>query len=333
MLNKISLSNRTLWFLILFWFISLGYLFYVYFFVYNLVSIQIISNEPNYQVVLYNKKLHNSLSYDCENKVCDINELSAFQYKLEVLKDWYDKIEKDINLEVEKQINIKLQKTISFEKLYNTWSLEEKQIEQDKDLKDNYLFINISNLWDFIFKESSNNKIDIYYNSNFIWSFTKVAKDKINLKEIYWTKDYIYLELGDKKYILNLDFTNIRDLNVNLNINYIKVFNDSFFQIVTEKWTFMYNFKTLDLSYFSRFYDFVYINWVYIAIINHFDTIRKQNMWYENNSLNLIVLFNDKTKEKRLLKQVDFDIKSIFLDWERVIFVSSSEDSYILSNF
>ena len=92
MINKFSLSNRSLGFLILFWFIASWYLFYSYFFVYNLVSIKIESNVVDYKVKLNNLEFYNSLSYDCEDKNCNIDEISPFKYKIEFSKDWYNTI-------------------------------------------------------------------------------------------------------------------------------------------------------------------------------------------------------------------------------------------------
>ena len=341
-MNRISLSNRSLGFLIIFWFIASWYLFYSYFFVYNLVSIKIESNVDNYKVNLNNLELYNSLSYDCEDKNCNLDEISPFKYKIEFVKDWYDTVKQNIDLRTSIELIVKLEKTIILEKTEKTSTLEvieeivegkktrEEIIALIKRQKDNYTIIETPSLGEFFIKEQSGN-INIFYKEKNIWTFPLVAKEDIKIEEIYGNKEYIYLDLGQNKYLINLIFYKVSKLDLNLDILYIKQSTiDKELQIVTDKWTFLYNLKLWELTYFSRFYDFVYIDSVYVAVIKSDDTIRKQNMWYKNNSWNLIVSFNPKTKEKRLLKEVDFAIDKILIIDGEVIFISETEEEYNL---
>ena len=349
MMNKISLSNRSLGFLILFWFIAAWYLFYSYFFVYNLVSIKIESNVDNYKINLNNLEFHNSFSYDCKEKFCDIDEISPFEYKIEFSKEWYDTVKQKIDLKTSIELSVKLEKTVILEKIekISTVSVieeiteeitEENKTREEiialiKRQKENYAIIETPTFWEFFIKEQSGN-INIFYKEKNIWTFPLVAKEDIKIKEIYGNKEYIYIDLGEKKYLINLIFYKVSKLDLNLDILYIKQSNkDKELQIVTDKWTFLYDFKWVELTYFSRFYDFVYIDSVYVAVIKSDDTIRKQNMWYKKNSWNLIVSFNPETKEKRLLKEVDFNINKILIKKEEVIFTSEGEEEYNLKGY
>ena len=348
MMNKISLSNRSLGLLIIFWFIASGYLFYSYFFVYNLVSLKIESNVVDYKINLNNLELHNSLNYDCKDENCEIDEIPPFEYKIEFLKEWYDTVSQKIDLKTTLEISVNLEKTIILEKIErtSTWEvvLEVEEIVETKKTreeiialvkrqKENYAIINTSTFWEFFIKKQGSD-INIFYKEKNLWTFPLVAKEDIKIEEIYGNKEYIYLNLGQNKYLINLNFYKIFNLDLALDVLYIKQSsNDKELQIITDKWTFLYNFKLGELTYFSKFYDFVYIDSVYIAVIKADDIIRKQNMWYAKNSWNLIISFNSKTKEKRLLKEVDFAIDKILIKDAEVIFISDKVGEYNLKGY
>ena len=127
--------------------------------------------------------------------------------------------------------------------------------------------------------------------------------------------------------IKNLDYMQI---NLNLGINYIKSLNNNFF-IVTDKWTFIYNYLTQKQDYFSLFYDFVfYKNW-YIAIVKKDDKIRINNLSLEDNNKNKILFFDTEKKEKKLLYETDLEVQRILNNQDKVIFMDKDNNEFNLN--
>lgn len=337
------MSNRTLWFLIIFWFIAASFLFYQYFFVFKLVSLTINSNVENYTVELKNLKSNKKI--ECLQKVCEINEISPFEYSIKISKEDYKIYSNKINLSSSTYIDVNLEKNIVFEKIFvdDTPSINNSQndkktrqeiIDEINKKKSNYKIISIEDVWEFIFKEKSW-KLDLYLLNNKIWTFDLIKPELISIKQVYGAKEYIVLSLWNKKYFINYNSLDIRVVDLNIDIAYIKESFDNFtYQIVTDKWTFIYSLRDNNLEYFSKFSDFIFLdNFSYIALIKSTDSTRKKNLWFENKSWNLIVYFNDKTWEKRIVKETSIQIEKLLYTESNVVFEDINGDRYKLENF
>jgi hypothetical protein len=57
----------------------------MYFFVYNLTSLNVNSNIANYTIKL--KNIKNNFEKKCEEKKCELNKIPPFDYDLVILKD------------------------------------------------------------------------------------------------------------------------------------------------------------------------------------------------------------------------------------------------------
>lgn len=317
------MSNRTLWILIIFWFIMAIYAYYEYFFVYNLVNIKIISNQDNYQVELYNKKVFSTTNYLCTNKECDINWLSPFKYDVKIIKNWFKEFTTNIDLNIDKKLFIDLEKQSSIEFENNI----ESNLYESKLYK-----ASSSNIKkDFIFKINLN-KLNLYYRWKKIWSFDYKKKyiddsNKINfaIYDILWEKSYVYFVLADEKYLLNLDFYNFKKINFQNNILYIKKMNKFTYQLVTQKWTFLYDYMKNTIEYFDKFQDFIFIDNNYITYIDKSDNRRRKNLWLEKKSWNIILLYNQDTKEKTILDTTDLNIIKIYKKNDNNVYFLTSD--------
>lgn len=337
-----SLSNRTLWILIILWFILSIYWFYMYFFVYNLTSLKINSNIWNYKIEL--KNLNKKFEKNCEEKKCTLNKIPPFVYKIIISKEWYKNIEKKINLKETKNIKIILEKKIIFkENIEDKKNIEEEKkiekrtrkqvLEKLKQRKNFYKIISLNNNKK-IYVKNKENKLEFYLEDKKIFDYRKIPKDKIFVKEIFWNNWYLFFELSWKKYFVNLDTKDMIFFDLKPKINYIKNYSNLYdFDIVTDLWTYIFNIKTKKIKYFSKFFDFIYIKPKYISIVNSWDIIRKKNLWYDDKKWSLIIFYNEKTKQKIILKEVFFDIKKILKDKQKIIFISDEWKEYILDNY
>lgn len=333
-----SLSNRSLWILIILWFIWVWYIYYQYFFVKNLVSLNIDSNINWYNVELYNLKTQKNIN--CPDKICSINEISPFEYDIKITKKDYEIYIQKIDLSKSKTIKINLEKTLIFTKietlnLTQTWSEDKKTMEDiisEKTSKKQRTF-SLDKKWKFIFIQN-NEKIDLKYEDKIIWSFDKLNLDILDIQNIYWSKDDIFIKSKDLSYIFNLKTWGTYSIELKSDISYIKDFiRTKSFQIVTKDWTFLYDINTRETRYFSKYNDFVSIDNYNIFILNTTDESRRKNFSFEKETWNLIVLFNNETKTKRILKSLNETISKIYLENEKVYIEDEKWDKYLLDNW
>ena len=109
-----SLSNRTLWVLILTWFILSSFWFYKYFFDLKLTTFNIISNVSNFSWSLSNSKFQKD--FFCKNAKCSITEIPPFDYKLTISKNNYIDYKSNIDLWEKVNLEVYLKKSILLEK-------------------------------------------------------------------------------------------------------------------------------------------------------------------------------------------------------------------------
>jgi len=334
-----SLSNRSLWVLIILWFIWVWYIFYQYFFVQNLVSLNINSSVSWYDIELYNLKAKKNIN--CPEKMCSINEISPFEYELKITKKDYEIYKQKIDLSKSKTINIDLKKILIFEKLETwiitqTWSNDKKTREEiisEKTNKKQKIF-DLKDFWRFSFLILDNSSLDLKYKNKTLANFADYDFSKIYLEKVYSSENMIFIELGDLSYILNLDTlkTYLVDLKSDiLYTKYLKDLNSVF--IVTKDWTFILNLRDFSVNYFSKYSDFINVWDSDIFILNETDKIRKKNLWLDKISWNLIVLFDQTKKTKSVLKSLDIAISKIYLEKQKVYIEDENNNKYLLDNY
>lgn len=333
------MSSRLISFIIIFLFILIIVFSYLYFFVYYTWNISINSNIDNYKVEMYSKTIKKTFSFDCKGENCNFWDLSPLNYDLKIFKDWYISFSK--NIDIPKNDTLKLYVELKKEiKLENSTDKFFVQKISDKDkvlnLKNSKLYYSsfyLENIWNFYFKKAKN--LELYFEDKKIWTFEIVDKNLIRLENIYnnsskYNKDFFYLELWSNKFIYNIKNLDYKQINLNLKINYIKSLNNNFF-IITDKWTFIYNYLTKEQEYLSLFYDFVFYKSWYIAIVKKDDKIRINNLSLEDNNKNKIIFFDTEKKEKKLLYETDLEIQKILSIQNKVIFIDIDNNEFNLN--
>ena len=331
------MSNRLLWLLIVLWFILSGILFFIYYFVYYNGTIIIKSNLDDYKVELFNKKLLKTLNFDCPDFECKLMDISPFDYKIKIDKQEYRTYENDISVWRNDilSLDINLEKDTSLTKIESVESEVDKAEKLNflKEKKNIYTYFNLGDSWIFYFKENGNN-LDLYKNSEELFSIKKIAKEEIDLKLVIWIEDYIYIKHWDSKFLYSLALDKKTEIDLNIDIKYIKSWlKRHLFQFVTDKWTFIFNKHTLKSEYFSFFNDFIYHDDWYIWIITKDDERRLNNLWFESKWKNIIVYYNPNTKEKKILYKTDLEVTKIFKSWDNYMFVANDWKEYKLDNF
>lgn len=239
--------------------------------------------------------------------------------------------------EKEKQMQITLEnerKEIKLTKLDDeiieakTLTPEEK-IEELKLTKSYYKIINLSN--DNFYFSKKDNTLDLKINNKLVWNFDLVPENKLDIQKIYSSENDFYLVVWNKKYIYNSLTDIIFELDLNIDVDYIKR-SDDIFIINTDKWSFTYNKTNNKLEYFTFFEDFVYYNYSYIWVVKKDDEVRIKNLSLWNIDWNSIYFYNPKTKEKKSLYVSDLDLEKIYMEGSEVYFMDSSKWVYKLEN-
>lgn len=331
------MSNRVLWILIIFWFISLGVLFYLYFFVYYIWNITIKSNIEDYNISLYNKKLLKTEKINCKEKECKLSDISPFEYSLTVSKKWY--LDEVLEVSVWKNETISLEVILEKEIYLNEVEINKSDFTKDEKISylrektKSYASFVLDNLWTFHFKEE-NSVLGFYKWESKLWNFEVAKKEDIKIREILWNNNYIYIELWENNYLYSLFLNKKFKVELNMKVDYIKAWLNRWeFLFITPKATFIYDSYENYLEYFSYFKDFVYLEDSYIWIIYGDDKRRLTNLWLKSNNKNLIIYYNPNTKEKKVLYITDLEIIKIYKIWEDVMFTTSDNREYKLENY
>jgi len=285
------ISNRLLWLFIIVVFVFFIFLFWI-FLKKNAVFLEINSNENNFSWKIYNIKF--SKDFFCKQKKCIISNVPPFEYNLTLTKTGFLDIHKKINLSKSIKLDIKFQKKIKLKKIENKITRKQliNKIIQDK-------------------------KNNFYY----LWK-------KLQFRSIINSKNYLYAFYNKKLIFYNKNNNYSFDIDFYLNIEYIKELYPDLFVIKTNKWAFNFNKKTKEIDYFSLFDDYVYFNNFYIGVIDDNDLQRKNNLWFKNKKWNLVILYDLKTKTKRILYISDYKIKKIFIESNKVFIENSKNQKY-----
>lgn len=167
-----------------------------------------------------------------------------------------------------------------------------------------------------------------------VWSFDKIRADKIELLPVYGDSKHIIIKLWEQQFLLNVASFKMTEINMTIPIKYAKAWWNSFeFLLVTDKWTFEY--KSFDglLDYFSYFKDFVYLDNFYIWVIDSDESVKLKNLWFDDETQNLIVSYNPSTKERKIIFRTDMKLDKIIKEGNEVILINEEWEQYKLQDF
>jgi len=306
--------------------------------VYKLVEIKIISNVWDYRVELQSEKIHKTFSFECPEQECSLKEISPFDYNISVIKDGYLLHNSELIFEWREKVSLEviLEKEITLEKQELSEIVELtkiEKIEQIKKKRGSYAFFSFQDGREYSFLEN-NGVLDLYLGENKVGSFDIEKKKDILLQEVSWSSDYIYLQMGTNKSLYNIVNKSLYPISLKIPVVYVKEWWNNFeFLMVTDKGTFIYSIRDNSLNYFTFFQDFVYLEDSYIGIINSDEKKRLQNLWLEKETQNLVISYNPKTKERKILFRTFLDILKVVKEWENIILIDDDGGEYKLENF
>ena len=206
-----NLSNRTIWVLIILWFIIFWFWFYKYFFEIKLKTFVIESNRKDFSWKIENTKFKKD--FFCWEKKCELENIPPFEYKIYIKKDGYKDYEAKINLAKVDIIKINLEKELKLETSNKPLKIN---IEENllKKANKNLVFEEIYGKENYIYyKVKDNLYIKNLYNNNI---FTTSFKPKIIYIKSLWE---------DSLWIVS-DLWTFRFNLINKNIDYFSIFND-----------------------------------------------------------------------------------------------------------
>ena len=331
------MSNRLLWILILLWFVLFWIAFYMYFFVYYNATIVINSNVKEYKVELYTSKLLKTFNFDCPENRCVLRNISPFPYNFRIIKEWYNDFRRDIKVWrsdiIEMEVN--LRKKVSLEKtkeVKQEQKLSNKEkIEELRKAKSYYATFKLDNGKNFYFTEKSW-KLTLSYLENNIASFDIVDKEDIFIKEVYWDDNSIFLQLWSKKYLYNLTSNFLQEIDLNIELDYIKYWNNNYI-FVTSKGSFVYDIRTNNLEYFSLFKDFIYFEDYYVWFVKTTEERILKNLWFEGKNGNIVISYNPFNKEKKIIYETSVDFSKIINRNWNILLINNNGEEYVLENF
>lgn len=243
----------------------------------------------------------------------------------------YSSTKKEKLEEEQKQLLQEEEKKIGLNKLeenQNVISNAEK-IEQLKQKNKSYI---VFNFWKdlFSFKENKD-KMELFFNWKNIWNYDKIDKDGIKIFETKGSDIYYYIELLDKKYLYNSQVNILKEIDLKIDVEYVKVSED---QIIfkTIKWSFIHDFATQEFNYYSYFNDFIYYKTWVIWIVKPEEKTRLSNLGFENERQNLIIFYDSVTKEKKILLKTNDDLVKIYLEENKVFLENIKNEKFELEN-
>ena len=321
------MSNRILWILILLWFIFAWIWLYMYAFVYYNGNLTLQSNISDYSVTLESQNWVVDIKKECEDIFCIFPDLSPFSYSLIVEKSGYKTIRESLNIDRNEStiIEIVLEKEITLESvsLLNSddanvnlestdlWDdsdsqltqqelalLREEKIEALKNQRQSYAYFTIPQFWEVFFKAAwtwlNLSITDQLGNNKVIQSFsTRPEKNTISVQAIEWDEETIFITYGEKKYLYHILTSTFQELDLEIDVKYVKVLTGKTYWFVTEKWVFMYElFWKKTFEYFTMFSDYIFIKGWYIWLIHSGDTSKKKLLGLDSANGNIIVFHN-----------------------------------------
>jgi hypothetical protein len=199
-----------------------------------------------------------------------------------------------------------------------------------EDLK-HYKTIKLENNKKVYFIEN-NWKLDLYYDYKKIWVFQLVYSKYLFVDLVLGNSNDLFIKVWNKKYYFNSKSQKLKQIDLNIDVLYVKEWNNNKIIFVTKKWSFIYDIYNNSLNYFSFFNDFVYFKEGYIWIITPDDNIRIKNLWLWKIYKNIIYYYNPILKKKKILYSTDLDINKLYLKDKKLYIETKDNDLYILEN-
>ncbi len=311
---------------------------YYYFFVLNKWSLILEGNIWEYRVELFNQELKTTFATECQDARCELIDLAPFQYQMRIIKEDYEWITQNI------QIEKKTQKVISFElkkeiliipTASSSINSQQRiaQIQQNNFLKQQYKFFDLWEKWFFYIEKNPDETLTLIdLNTKTSWySFEQIPPKDISLFEVAWDESVV-LSI-EKKYVLIDYFSgNVEVLEFAQDLNYVKK-DGNIFSFVNEKWVFLYDITKKTFQYFYLFKDFIYLDENhYVGIVFSDESQKKQNLNLQDISGNILLKYNHKTQQKEVIHTTQMNISKILhLKWE-VFLVDTSNNFFKIEN-
>lgn len=345
--NKNKMKDRIISLLILIAIFGGWFAFYSYYFVENKWSLTLETNFWDYEVSLYNTQLKTTFKHSCIDLNCKIEDLAPFEYGLTLKKQWFEEISQTIKIPVKNNLNLnfdfekKVELVTLMDHLVDMWIEPEVNktdvIIKSKRLnliKNKYKFFDLGNLGYFYVDEGDSGldlfQYDLIKNqSTKLYSFNQTDRENIDLQKIYQNNWEIFINFWEKKLIYNLFSGKNFEINFPQEINYIKK-NKENYQIINDKWTFIYDIVSKKINYFYLFTDFIETPEYFIWIINKSET-EKHEIYNLDWSKNLVVKYSPENKEIQILKEIDNNITKLYQENNKII-ITSWEDIFELTN-
>jgi len=320
------------------------YGFYYYFFIINKGNLTIHSNTWEYDISLYNEKLHTSFTSKCIHTKCELIDIAPFDYTITITKDGYKNYSQKIKIETKKTLSLEiyLEKQI---RITPTEEAMQKQMEnQDKlekfreisSLQKSYKFFNLDDFWYFYFIDNNDNTLSLFHKKNNIetkiYSFPKIPSHLINIQNIFQIDNTFIIVYGDDAYIYTMNSGNIIKIFFPQEISYVKAFWKNY-QFVNEKWSFIYNTQTKKIEYFYTFKDFIVFDKEnYFWIIYSEEEEKKKNYNLQNYPKHLIVKYNFQTKQIKVLESLSDTIVKIVNENGNIYFYNDWGKKFLVNN-
>lgn len=238
---------------------------------------------------------------------------------------------------LKKKVTLEKKEEVWSGKMVDVWSGKtvdvNKKIEELRKKNSSYSYFKLDNFDDSFSFLEENSSLSLYFWDVKIWTFKKVSKAELWIKEVIWNPSYITIFIWKEKFLYNLKTKVIKNIDLAVDVEYVKSWiNNLEFLFKTPVWIFVYTIKNNTIEYFIFFEDFVYYkNW-YLWIIKKDEDIKLKNLWFEEEKQNLIIYYNPGTKEKNIIYKTDTDLKKIYFRWEKVYFEDANWDEYELKN-
>ncbi len=194
-----------------------------------------------------------------------------------------------------------------------------------------YKLINLNNWWK-IYCTKNDSKIEIFYNDIKVGIFDLVLENEINIQEIFWDENDLYIKLRNNNYFFDISKKKLSTIDIKVVINYIKKWNANNLILVTNKWSTIYNLVNKKIKYFSYFNDYVFFEKWYIWLVKPIDLNILNNLWYKAEWNNLIVYYNPFSKVKKILFKIEWNVNKIYTKNNSVYLESNNWEIYELNN-
>lgn len=297
------LSRKLFALFVLIWALWFFVLLYLYFFVYYTATLVIVANEENYSWELVSIKNAQNRKFTCIQKECIIEDIPPFDYRLTLSKDDFKSISQSISLSARTAERIE----VLFERQARL-SLETVVLPESS--------------WDFL------SEIALPLPEAVSW-------DDIHYEPIIWAEGEMFLRAGNTSFIYESLWGNLTELPYRIPVVYIKAGTvGGSYQVVTEVGTFLYSRQSRTSNFQYLFFDYVVLSEEQIIwVIRPDETEKRQNFSLPESSETLIVLYNSRTRDRRVLLSSSQKITRIFSDAGEVYVVTDEGISYKLENY